>query len=62
MRRAFLLVILLSGCTVQERKEEDCVDWGTITYVRETCIPLYGALICADEEVTEMYCRLYDEE
>jgi len=62
MKRALLLVVLLSGCTAQERKEENCLDWGTITYVRETCIPFYGSLVCADEEVTKLYCRLYDEE
>jgi hypothetical protein len=62
MKRALLLAILLSGCAVQERKEENCIDWGTITYVRERCIPFYGDLVCAEEEVTTLYCRLYDDE
>ena len=62
MKRALLLVVLLVGCTSQERKDQYCLDWDTYTYVRERCIPLYGALICADEEVTKLYCRLYDDE
>jgi hypothetical protein len=39
-----------------------CADYGSYTVVRERCIPLYGTLVCADEEVTEVYCKLYFEE
>lgn len=59
--RKLLLLLLLSGC-VTETDTRICADYGSYTVVRERCIPLYGTLVCADEEVTEVYCKLYFEE
>jgi hypothetical protein len=30
--------------------------------MKNKCIPLYGALLCADEEVTEVFCKRYFED
>ena len=59
--KKLLLLLLLSGC-VSEPETRMCADYGTYTYVKERCIPMYGMLVCADEEVTEVYCKLYFEE
>ena len=59
--KKLLLLLLLSGC-VTETDTRMCADYGSYTVVRERCIPLYGTLVCADEEVTEVYCKLYFEE
>ena len=59
--KRLLLLLLLSGC-VTETDTRICADYGSYTVVRERCIPLYGTLVCADEEVTEVYCKLYFEE
>ena len=55
-----LPLLLLVGCAEPETRT--CLDYGSYTYVREKCIPMYGTLVCADEEVTRVYCKLYDEE
>jgi hypothetical protein len=59
--KRLLLLLLLSGC-VSEPETRMCADYGSYTIVRERCVPLYGTLVCADEEVTEVYCKLYFEE
>lgn len=59
---AILLSLCYTGCSVNEEKDDrTCIDWGSYTTVQERCIPLYGQLICSSEEVTKMYCKLYDE-
>jgi hypothetical protein len=58
--KKLLLLLLLSGCVEPETRM--CADFDTHTYVREKCIPMYGTLICAEQEVTEVYCKLYIEE
>ena len=57
--KAIALLLVLSGCVAQEERE--CIDYTTITYEREKCIPFYGSLVCATEEVTELRCIRYDE-
>jgi hypothetical protein len=58
----FLTLMLYTGCSVNEEKDNRiCIDYGTFTWVKEKCTPLYGQLICMDQEVTETYCKLYDE-
>ena len=59
--KRLLLLLLLSGC-VTETDTRICAEYGSYTIVKERCIPLYGTLVCADEEVTEVYCKLYFEE
>lgn len=59
MRKNILFLILLSGCTSVD-ENRICLDWASREVVRERCIPLYGALICADEQKTEHYCILYE--
>ena len=39
-----------------------CIDFGSRTIVKNQCMPVYGNLICSDEEVTETYCKLYVED
>ena len=39
-----------------------CADYGSYTYMKNKCIPLYGTLLCADEEVTEVFCKRYFED
>ena len=59
--KRLLLLLLLSGC-VTETDTRICADYGSYTIIKERCIPLYGTLVCADEEVTKVYCKLYFEE
>ena len=59
--RGLFLLLLISGCVV-EPETRICAEYGSYTFVKERCIPLYGALICADEEVTEVFCKRYFEE
>ena len=53
-----LLLLLVPGC-VLEPDTRFCADYGSYTYVKNKCVPLYGALVCADEEVTEVFCKRY---
>ncbi len=59
--KRLLLLLLIPGC-ITEPDTRICADYGSHTFVREKCVPLYGALICADEEVTQVYCKRYFEE
>ena len=59
MKKYVLYFIFLFGCTAVE-DDRICLDWKSIEVVREKCIPLYGALICADEQRTESRCVLYE--
>lgn len=54
-------LVLLVGCTATLTEERLCLDWGSREVVKEKCIPLYGNLICAEEQVTEYFCKLYEE-
>jgi len=56
-----LLLLLFPGCVI-EPDTRVCAEYGSFTFVKEKCIPLYGALICGDEEVTDVYCKRYLEE
>lgn len=57
--RVIVLLLVLAGCATQE--ERDCVEFKAITFERERCVPFYGSLICAMEEVTELRCIRYDD-
>ena len=59
--KRLLLLLLLSGC-VTEADTRICADYGSYTYMKNKCIPLYGTLLCADEEVTEVFCKRYFED
>ena len=59
--RALPLFLLLAGCTAVEEKG-DCIDWEYYTDTVEKCIPLYGQLICAEQEVTRYVCTLRMED
>lgn len=57
-----LPAVLFTGCNTNEEKDDRiCLDYGSFTFMREKCTPFYGTLICMDQEVTEVYCKLYDE-
>ena len=59
--KKLLPLLLLTGC-VTKPDTRICADYGSYTIVKERCIPMYGALICVDEEVTEVFCKRYFEE
>ena len=59
--KKLLPLLLLTGC-VTEPDTRICADYGSYTIVKERCIPMYGALICVDEEVTEVFCKRYFED
>ncbi len=59
--KKLLPLLLLTGC-VTEPDTRICAEYGSYTYMKNKCIPLYGALLCADEEVTELFCKRYFEE
>jgi len=58
---AFFFSLMYTGCSMVE-DDRMCIDFGSRTIVKNQCIPVYGNLICADEEVTETYCKLYAED
>lgn len=53
------LILLLTGCAQVE--ERQCIDYQQVTYERQKCVAFYGQLICADTEVTELVCVLYED-
>ena len=57
---ALLSGLLYTGCSTVE-DDRICMDYGSFTWVKEKCTPMYGTLICMDQEVTETYCKLYAE-
>jgi hypothetical protein len=59
--KRLLLLLLLSGCVI-ETDTRICAEYGSYTTVKQKCIPMYGSLICADEEVTEVFCKRYFED
>jgi hypothetical protein len=59
--KRLLLLLLLSGC-VTEPDTRICAEYDSHTFVREKCIPMYGALICVDQEHTHVFCKRYEEE
>jgi len=59
---AIFFGLLYTGCSTIEEDDRICIEFGTYTYMKNKCIPLYGTLICADQEVTETYCKLYAED
>ena len=59
--KRLLLLLLIPGCVI-EPDTRICAEYGSYTLVRQKCIPMYGALICADEEVTEVFCKRYFED
>ena len=61
MKRWIIPLLIISGCAVPEQDNRICIDWDSRVVIREKCIPMYGALICADEEKVETWCVLYEE-
>lgn len=59
--KKLLSLLLLAGC-VTEPDTRICAEYGSYTTVKERCIPMYGALICVEEEVTEVFCKRYFED
>jgi len=55
-----LPVVMVTGCATQE-DDRICLDWETRTEIKERCVPMYGNLICADEERVRQWCVLYEE-
>jgi len=58
---ALLASLMYTGCSTVD-DDRICIDYGTLTTVEERCIPLYGAIICTEKEVTKTYCKLYAED
>lgn len=63
MRKFFVYLLLLGGvsCVTAEQDDRICIDWDSRTVIQERCIPMYGALICVDEEKVQRWCVLYAE-
>ena len=61
MNKWILPVVMITGCATQEKDNRICLDWETRTEIKERCIPMYGNLICADEERVRRWCVLYEE-
>lgn len=59
--KRLLILLLLSGCAT-ERDTRMCADWGSFVTREERCTPLYGALVCVEQDVTKHYCKRYFEE
>ena len=54
-----LPIMMIAGCTTVE-DDRICLDWESREVIREKCIPMYGALICADEQKVVLLCVLYE--
>ena len=61
MKKWILPVVMITGCATQEKDDRICLEWETRTEIKERCIPMYGNLICADEERVRQWCVLYEE-
>lgn len=61
MKKFWIMLALLPACVTAEKDDRICIDFGSYTFVREKCTPFYGTLICMDQEVTEVYCKRYEE-
>ena len=59
--KRLLLLLLLSGCAT-EPDTRICAEYTSHTFMRERCIPMYGSLICVDQEHTHVFCKRYEEE
>ena len=56
---AAVLTVVVSCSTIEE--DRICLDWDSRVVIREKCIPMYGTLLCADEQKVETWCVLYEE-
>ena len=61
MKIRLMFFLLVAGC-VTEPDTRICADYASHTFVREKCIPMYGSLICVDQEHTHVFCKRYEEE
>ena len=54
----FVLIMLYTGCSVSERKEEDCVEWVSWSTVSEECTGGRGVapVICVPKEKVSLHC------
>ena len=61
--QALLYAVATFGvsCTSVEEDDRICLDWESREVIKERCVPLYGALICADEQKVEHQCTLWEE-
>ncbi len=59
--KRLLLLLLLSGC-VTEPDTRICAEYDSYNFMREKCIPIYGSLICVNQEHTHVFCKRYEEE
>ncbi|WJE87946.1 hypothetical protein YFHUAIHA_CDS0073 [Phage C48C1] len=58
---AVLTTLVSCGIINESNDTRICIDWDSRVVIREKCIPMYGTLICADEEKVETWCVLYEE-
>jgi hypothetical protein len=54
----FVLIMLYTGCSVSERKKEDCVEWVSWSTVSEECVGGRGVapVICIPKEKVSLHC------
>ena len=55
----FCFLLMIASCTSLERGA--CLQYKTIHYTDERCVPLYGTLICATGRRSRVFCTLYEE-
>jgi len=58
---AVILGVLYTSCSTVEEDNRICLDWESREVIKEKCVPMYGALICADEVRVEHRCILWEE-
>jgi len=56
-----LSVLAITACTTTAKDDRICIDYGTYTFIKEKCTPLYGTLVCMDVEQTRTWCKRYEE-
>ena len=58
MKKAIWTLLFISGCVTPD--DRVCIDYDSITFEREKCIPFYGQMICANEEQTRVFCTRWE--
>lgn len=59
MRSLVALLLLVTSCTIVEKG--DCLDWRHYKTREEVCTPLYGNLICVEQDVIKYFCVLRED-
>jgi hypothetical protein len=60
--KKLLPVLLLSGCTVIDREQQDCVEFMTYLTTKEECVGGRGVApqVCIIKPVEKLFCTRYE--